>query len=231
MAQRKRRQRADLDSRAADEALLANRLRGLGIQLPIAVHENRTVLVSFGRSGVLRVHRGYAYGSDRTLKAIVEFAHAKTRARRSLAEKEILSFQVDRFVTHKRERRRKAPSRRDREIIRALDRLHHQLNKEHFAGALSNVGFRISNRMRRRLGEVTIDSISHSVKEMTISRLHIERDAWTEVRKTVLHEMIHQWQAEGGYPVDHGRRFRTKAKEIGVAPFASRKVDEITPVA
>ncbi len=229
MALQSRRQRAEIDSRAADEALLANRLRGLGVQRPIAVHENRTVLVSLGRSGALRVHRGYAYGSDRTLRAIVEFANARTRIRRSKAEKEILSFHVDRFVSQKPNRTRKTPSRNDRNTLKALADLHSQLNQQCFDGSLSTVDFRISNRMRRRLGEVTLDSSTGSLKEMAISRLHIERDSWEEVRKTVQHEMIHQWQAENGMPVDHGRTFRSKAKEIGVVPFATRKLGDLTP--
>ena len=29
----------------------------------------------------------------------------------------------------------------------------------------------------------------------------------------MLHEMVHQWQAETGLAVDHGRTFRRKARE------------------
>jgi hypothetical protein len=32
----------------------------------------------------------------------------------------------------------------------------------------------------------------------------------------LLHEMVHQWQAENGLPVDHGAVFRRKAQEVGV---------------
>jgi hypothetical protein len=84
--------RPEAEARVADEALLVGRLRGLGVRRPIVVHENRTVMVSIGRSGQLRVHRGYAYSSDRILKAIIKFVNAKNRAVRSVAEREVLSF-------------------------------------------------------------------------------------------------------------------------------------------
>ncbi len=32
----------------------------------------------------------------------------------------------------------------------------------------------------------------------------------------MLHEMVHQWQAETGLRIDHGRTFRQKAREVGV---------------
>jgi hypothetical protein len=44
------------------------------------------------------------------------------------------------------------------------------------------------------------------------------------VAHTVLHEMVHQWQAETGQPVDHLTAFRAKAREVGVLPAAKRKV-------
>lgn len=191
---------------------------------PIAVHENRTVLVSIGRSGALRVHRGYAYGPDRTLQAIVDFAAAKNHAGRSRAEREILSFQVDRYVRPKRSRHGKGVRRRDRRVLTKLGHEHRQLNAQFFNGELSPVPFRVSGRMRTRLGEVTVHPDKHSLVEMTISRLHVERDCWDEVRVTLVHEMIHQWQAENGFAVDHGVIFRNKAREIGVAPSATRRI-------
>jgi hypothetical protein len=44
------------------------------------------------------------------------------------------------------------------------------------------------------------------------------------VLHTLLHEMVHQWQAETGHAVDHGRSFRAKAREVGIAPGARREV-------
>jgi hypothetical protein len=40
----------------------------------------------------------------------------------------------------------------------------------------------------------------------------------------MLHEMVHQWQAETGQQIDHGRTFRQKAREVGVIPSAKRTI-------
>jgi hypothetical protein len=63
--------------------------------------------------------------------------------------------------------------------------------------------------------------------EIVVSRRHIRRHGWEEALHTLLHEMVHQWQDETGHPIDHGRVFRAKAREVGVAPSARRTV---TPV-
>ena len=220
--------RPETEARAADEALLVGRLKGLGVRRPVVVHENRTVMVSIGRSGQLRIHRGYAYSSDRILKAIIKFVNAKNRAVRAVAEREVMSFPIDGYLPPKRRRMPRTVQRRDRELLAELGALHAQFNEELFGGSLSTVPFRISDRMRSRLGEVTIDPRSHQLVEIAISRRHWERDGRVEVGKTLLHEMIHQWQAESGRKVDHGASFRRKAREIGVAPVARRAVDKTT---
>jgi hypothetical protein len=191
------------------------------------VHENRTVLVSTGRAGQLRIHRGYAYSSDRILKAIIRFVNAKNRSARSDAEREIHSFPIDAQLAPKRVRRKRRTSRRDRELLGDLERLHFRLNTQLFGGVLSKVPFRLSSRMRTRLGEVTVDPRSPRLLEISISRRHWERDGPTEVEKTLLHEMVHQWQAESGLKVDHGASFKKKAREVGVAPLARRAVERV----
>jgi len=40
------------------------------------------------------------------------------------------------------------------------------------------------------------------------------------VEETLLHEMVHQWQAETGAKVDHGAGFRRKARDVGIVPRA-----------
>jgi len=216
--------RGDAEARIADVTLLENRLRQLGVRRPIVVHENRTVLVSTGRTGQLRLHRGYAYSSDRILQAIIKFVNARNRSARSVAEREIQSFTIDTHLAPRRIRCRRPPSKHDREILRELERLHARLNIERFDGQLAKVPFRVSGRMRTRLGEVTVDSRSPRLVEITISRRHWDRDGSHEIEKTLLHEMVHQWQAESGLKVDHGRSFRRKAKEVGIAPGARRSV-------
>jgi predicted SprT family Zn-dependent metalloprotease len=58
--------------------------------------------------------------------------------------------------------------------------------------------------------------------EITISRRHLARHPWPEIEHTMLHEMVHQWQAETGLRIDHGRTFRQKAQQVGVIPAARR---------
>ena len=74
--------------------------------------------------------------------------------------------------------------------------------------------------MKRRLGELALDRRTGSATEITLSRRHLRRDGWGEIEQTLLHEMVHQWQAESGMPVDHGREFRCKAREVGIQPRA-----------
>jgi hypothetical protein len=56
--------------------------------------------------------------------------------------------------------------------------------------------------------------------EIAISARHCHRDGFASALETLLHEMVHQWQAETGRAVDHGREFRRKAREVGITPRA-----------
>jgi hypothetical protein len=78
--------------------------------------------------------------------------------------------------------------------------------------------------MRTRLGELAVEIRSGRPLDIAISRRHIARHLWPEVEHTMLHEMVHQWQAETGLRIDHGRTFRQKAREVGVLPAAKRTV-------
>lgn len=224
-----RRSAAELEARQADEALLVRRLEVLGLRgfRVVQVHENRSVLVSVAKRGVLRVHRGYAYASDRVLRAVLAFADPRSKSvERRRAEAEVVAFPVDEFVkpAHRRRRvERLHPG--DRDLVRELQRRHQRLNRRYFDGRLAPIRFRLSNRMRTRLGELTVDPRKHRPTEIAISRQHIERDGWDEVEHTLLHEMVHQWQVESGLEVDHGETFRRKAVEVGVVPGARRAVN------
>jgi hypothetical protein len=79
--------------------------------------------------------------------------------------------------------------------------------------------------MRTRLGHYMAASpTSGDPAEIVISRRHLRRHGWEEALHTLLHEMVHQWQDEHGYPIDHGRAFRAKARELGITPSARRTV-------
>jgi hypothetical protein len=78
--------------------------------------------------------------------------------------------------------------------------------------------------MRTRLGEVSVDLRTGRPIEIALSRRHLADHPWPEVEHTMLHEMVHQWQAESGFPIDHGATFREKARAVGVLPAARRAV-------
>ncbi|MEP7226930.1 MAG: SprT-like domain-containing protein [Gemmatimonadales bacterium] len=207
--------------------LLGDRLAMLGLKEieRVHTHTNRTVMLSLNRR-VLRIHRGYAFAPDRVLKAIVRFLNRRVpRVLRRAAEREFLAFPVEAHAPPRprpcaRERARPG----DLVLLHRLTGLHQRLNAEHFGGSLGEIPIRLSSRMRTRLGELAVEIRSGRPLDIAISRRHIARHAWSEVEHTMLHEMVHQWQAETGLRIDHGPTFRRKAREVGVLPAAKRRV-------
>ena len=108
--------------------------------------------------------------------------------------------------------------------MKRLTEWHRRFNDRHFDGALKPISVRVSRRMRARLGHYMSASPNGEPSEIVVSRRHIRRHGWDEALHTLLHEMVHQWQDETGHPIDHGRLFRTKARDVGVAPSARRTV-------
>jgi SprT-like family len=192
----------------------------------VVTHANQTVMLSLSRR-VLRIHRGYAFAPDEVLKAVVQFLNPRVPRRlRRAAEREFLNFPVQAYAPSAPRRRKPEPARPgDVRLLHRLEALHRELNDRHFGGQLSEIPIRLSSRMKRRLGELSVDGRTGKAAEIALSRRHIDRHPWAEVEHTMLHEMVHQWQAENGFPVDHRTRFRRKAQEVGVLPQAQRRVD------
>ena len=72
------------------------RLLGLGDNSRILTHVNRTVMVSIGSDGTVRIHRGYAWASDRVLRAVVRFLDPRSPGRvRRQALRELLAFPAE----------------------------------------------------------------------------------------------------------------------------------------
>ena len=214
--------------------LLGHRLKLLGLRDVdrILTHTNRTVMISLTRR-VLRLHRGYASAPDRVLRAIVRFLDPRVpRAARRGAEREFLGFPVELYAPPMTPAvRRERPRPGDLIWLERLVSLHERLNATHFGRSLGTVPIRLSGRMRTRLGELAVDLRSGRPLEIAISRRHLLRHPWPEVEHTMLHEMVHQWQAETGLAVNHGRTFRQKAVEVGVTPHARRIVPPRDPEA
>ena len=73
----------------------------------------------------------------------------------------------------------------------------------------------------RRLGQLDYDRHTGAPTRITLSRRMLRRHGWTLTLETLLLEMVHQWQAETGLPVDHGADFRRKAREVGIEARAT----------
>jgi SprT-like family len=211
---------------ASTDQLIA-RLRALGLPpfAQITTHRNQQVMLSWVPGRVLRVHEGYAAAPDRVLEAIVRFVTPGVRRpARLAARRTFLSFPAE---DHAPRPSRPARPRRippaDVPLLARLEQLRTELNLRHFDGRLGAIPIRLSDRMRRRLGELRLERKTGQALHIGISRRHVRRDGWAAVTDTLLHEMVHQWQAETGRSVDHGREFRAKAREVGIEPRAVRR--------
>ncbi len=208
---------------ADPEAALPDRLRRLGLPPGVAVTltRNRTVLVSFASRQGLRLHAGYAWAPDDVLRAIVRFLRPRaSRAERLVDRRRFLAFPVERHAAVRAPRRPARVPAEHKPILERLERLHQILNQRHFAGRLASLPIRLSERMATRLGEFHAGGDGAPI-EITLSRRHVERDGWAAATETLLHEMVHQWQAENALPLDHGRAFRQKARAVGIPPGAT----------
>lgn len=200
------------------------RLRALGLPaVPrLETHRNQQVMLSWLPGRRLRIHEGYAAAPDEVLRAIVKFlTPGVRRATRVAARQVFLSFPVERHAPP-RPRRPPRPRPGDRDLLLRLTTLQAELNLTHFGGQLATLPIRLSSRMRRRLGELRLERKTGRAVHIGLNRRHALRDPWPEVRDTLLHELVHQWQAETGRPVDHGREFRRMAREVGIVPRAVR---------
>ena len=210
--------------RDGDELL--HRLRTLGLRDTerLRLTSNRTVMVSF-RARELRVHRGYLAAPREVHAAIVQLVQGRTRAARQQARGVILTHRVPEELS--RPRKPRAPgtvSERDALLVAKLTLHHGRLNEQHFGSELNAIEIRLSDRMRTRLGHYAV-ATKHGPAHIAISRRHLRRHGLAGALDTLLHEMVHQWQAEQGLKVDHGTQFKAKARTVGLAEYrVSRRV-------
>lgn len=215
----------DLERPPASPEELLVRLRQLGLRDidRCVLTNNRSVMISF-RGGVLRLNRGYLDAPYEVHYAIARFVSGRSRAARRSAQRVILEHPIPLHTMRPRREHNIRPRPSDVPLIEELTRSHDRYNVLLFGGQLARIPIRISGRMRNRLGQYSAPCASGRPAEITISRRHIRRHGWEEALHTLLHEMVHQWQSESGMPIDHGREFRRKAREVGVEPTARRVV-------
>lgn len=170
----------------------------------------------------MRIHEGYLAATPDVLDAIVRLVEGRTKAIRRDAGKFVVAHSPARESSEIRRRERTHPDDAA-SSTRLLDE-HRRLNDAHFGGSLAPIVVRVSRRMKSRLGHYS-PATGSSDAEIAISRRHIRRHGWDDAVETLLHEMVHQWQAETGAPLDHGPEFRRKALEVGIRPRAKRLAD------
>jgi hypothetical protein len=204
------------------EQAFFERLQALGLSrvTRCRLTTNRRVMVSF--KGIeLRVHRGYVDAPQGVLEAIVRFVEARDRRARRKASSELLAFPI---ATAPARRRREPAHPKDAALGVELREWHARLNAERFGGQLRSLDVRVSRRMRTRLGHYAAANKAGDPAEIVISHYHIRRHGLDEALRTLVHEMVHQWQDEQGMKLDHGSAFRSKARAVGIPPFARRLV-------
>ena len=213
--------------RTADDLLA--RLRSLGLKriARCRLTRNANVMVSW-RGDELRVHEGYLSAPPEIHEAIVVFVESRSRAERRAATKRIVAYSGS---TWRDSGRRERTRPEDEPLAKKLGEWHARLNDECFGGALKSIPIRVSRRMKSRLGHYTAGGpggqerqTAKGLGEIAISWRHVRRHRWDEVVHTLIHEMVHQWQDENGLPMDHGPRFRAKARDVGIDGAAKRAV-------
>ena len=175
----------ELSNRPRNADALCEQLRQLGLdrRYRCKLTSNRTVFVSYS-DHELRLHRGYLDAPEDTLRAIVSFVQTKSRAARNTAKRELLSYDVHRGQAPT-PRARKTPEQvhpEDARMGERLQREHQELNRERFGGTLTEIPIRVSRRMKSRLGHYTHRDPSGSGAEIVISRRHIRRHGWRDLR-------------------------------------------------
>jgi SprT-like family len=211
----------DIRPRTGDELLALLSARGLRRIERCTLTKNARIMVSF-RDGELRVHESYLDAPAEVYDAIVRLVEGRTKRSRREAGKLIIANGPTAVDSPPRRRERLHPD--DTAWTARLVDEHMRLNVAHFGNTLAPIVVRVSRRMKSRLGHYS-PADRHSPAEIAISRRHIRRHGWDDALETLLHEMVHQWQAETGATLDHGPEFRRKAREVGIRPRAKRQVE------
>lgn len=113
-------------------------------------------------------------------------------------------------------------ARRISDVMGRLYAEYHTLNDRHFAALLPPVHIIV----RRIPAEHDLmlcwtDPNGHPRGIIVDDRYATKMtNPWAAIRETLLHEMIHVWQAVRGEPVNHGPSFRRMARRVGISTRA-----------
>ena len=96
--------------------------------------------------------------------------------------------------------------------IAELKLKHQEFNNKYFGGKLKSINIEL-NRTKRTLGQYCVDNRGWVTRTWINISIYYDRPV-KDVYNTLLHEMIHQYQYENGYNVDHKRTFKMMANKI-----------------
>lgn len=110
----------------------------------------------------------------------------------------------------------------ERKAVARLRGAYIELATLHFDGDLPVVPIELSYRMRKQLARV--ETLGGRPSRLVMSAYHIQTHGWKAARETMLHELVHIWQATAGKPMHHDRRFREQAMRLGIEPGAKERL-------
>jgi len=114
--------------------------------------------------------------------------------------------------------------RRRHEAIGRIYAEYHAVNNSHFGGLLRPVRFdftRLTPKIKgRRQVARTVASDEGNWCYVELDDRYMLTASWPDLVETLRHEMVHVWQAQMGYDLNHGPTFRKKAKELGISERA-----------
>lgn len=112
--------------------------------------------------------------------------------------------------------------RRQTDVRGRLYATYHDVNERHFAGLLPMLPIHFIPRgkkdsQRLLLARVQWDSATGRANHIEFTDVYVERADWSHIRETLLHEMVHVWQGEQGFPATHSPVFRAQCERLGVS--------------
>jgi len=101
---------------------------------------------------------------------------------------------------------------------------YHEVNQSRFGMLLPMLPIFINPGVRKRqnseepeIAHLWTDDYTGAPRYIEFWEHHALTDHWSYVRETLLHEVIHVWQAATGRKVAHDAVFRLMAKRLGVS--------------